>query len=71
MCQCHFWYFLLPVQRSLRTSDYFLVSPRVGGVPGLEVLVQGKQSTVVLDYLTTKGIPKKWIEVTDLVGGKK
>ncbi|KAJ6482936.1 eukaryotic translation initiation factor SUI1 family protein [Mycena vitilis] len=46
------------------------VSPRGGGVPGLEVLVQGKQANVVVDYLTTKGIPKKWIEVTDHVGKK-
>ncbi|KAF8183745.1 hypothetical protein K438DRAFT_1974778 [Mycena galopus ATCC 62051] len=46
------------------------VSPRVGGVPGLEVLVQGKQSKIVFDYLTNKGIPKKWIEVSDLAGKK-
>ncbi|KAJ6526619.1 eukaryotic translation initiation factor SUI1 family protein [Mycena vulgaris] len=46
------------------------VSPRVGTTPGLEVLVQGKQSKAVVDYLTEKGIPKKWIEVTDLVGKK-
>ncbi|KAJ7088555.1 eukaryotic translation initiation factor SUI1 family protein [Mycena crocata] len=47
------------------------VSPRVGATPGLlEVLVQGKQSKVVGDYLTEKGIPKKWIEVIDLVGKK-
>ncbi|KAJ7468669.1 eukaryotic translation initiation factor SUI1 family protein [Mycena latifolia] len=46
------------------------VSPRVGGTPGLEVLVQGKQSKVVVEYLMDKGIPKKWIEVIDLVGKK-
>ncbi|KAJ7041154.1 eukaryotic translation initiation factor SUI1 family protein [Mycena alexandri] len=46
------------------------VSPRGGGVPGLEVLVQGQQSKVVFTYLTEKGIPKKWIEVVDLVGKK-
>ncbi|KAJ7145797.1 hypothetical protein C8R44DRAFT_755904 [Mycena epipterygia] len=45
------------------------VSPRVS-TPGVEVLVQGKQSKIVVDYLTTKGIPKKWIEVIDLVGKK-
>ncbi|KAJ7260911.1 eukaryotic translation initiation factor SUI1 family protein [Mycena haematopus] len=45
------------------------VSPRVG-VPGLEVLVQGKHSTTVFDYLTNKGIPKKWIEVSNLAGKK-
>ncbi|PPQ94260.1 hypothetical protein CVT25_004917 [Psilocybe cyanescens] len=37
---------------------------------GLEVLVQGKQSTAVVEYFTAKGIPKKWIEVTDLSGKK-
>ncbi|KAG2005858.1 eukaryotic translation initiation factor SUI1 family protein [Coprinopsis cinerea AmutBmut pab1-1] len=48
------------------------VSP-VAGKPagsGLEVLVQGKQSSAVLEYLTGKGIPKRWIEVSDLVGKK-
>ncbi|KIK64967.1 hypothetical protein GYMLUDRAFT_258511 [Collybiopsis luxurians FD-317 M1] len=37
---------------------------------GMEVLVQGKQSKVVVDYLIGKGVPKKWIEVKDLVGKK-
>ncbi|KAJ7147279.1 eukaryotic translation initiation factor SUI1 family protein [Mycena filopes] len=46
------------------------VSPRGGGIPGLEVLVQGQQSKIVVTYLTEKGIPKKWIEVADLVGKK-
>jgi translation initiation factor 2D len=48
------------------------VSP-VPGKPafaGLEVLVQGKQSGIVVEYLTAKGIPKKWIEVADLSGKK-
>ncbi|KAH9477154.1 Eukaryotic translation initiation factor 2D [Psilocybe cubensis] len=48
------------------------VSP-IPGKPagaGLEVLVQGKQSTAVVEYLTAKGIPKKWIEVADLSGKK-
>lgn len=48
------------------------VSP-VHGKPansGLEVLVQGKQAPAVVDYLTSKGIPKKWIEVSDLSGKK-
>jgi translation initiation factor 2D len=43
------------------------VSPRVGSTPGHEVLVQGKQSKIVVEYLLEKGIPKKWIEVIDLV----
>ncbi|KAF8968770.1 hypothetical protein BDZ97DRAFT_1654726 [Flammula alnicola] len=48
------------------------VSP-IPGKPagsGLEVLVQGKQSSAVLDYLTAKGIPKKWIQISDLSGKK-
>lgn len=49
-----------------------LVSPVVGkpAGSGFEVLVQGKQSTAVLEYLMEKGIPKKWIEVSDLSGKK-
>ncbi|KZT25056.1 hypothetical protein NEOLEDRAFT_1093490 [Neolentinus lepideus HHB14362 ss-1] len=31
-----------------------------------EILVQGKQTKVVVDLLTAKGLPKKWIEVVDL-----
>ncbi|TRM60392.1 hypothetical protein BD626DRAFT_571809 [Schizophyllum amplum] len=37
----------------------------------LEVLVQGKQSKAVVDYLTKKGIPKNWIVVEDHTKGKK
>ncbi|KAG6884615.1 hypothetical protein C0993_009527 [Termitomyces sp. T159_Od127] len=37
---------------------------------GMEVMVQGKQSQAVLEYLTGKGIPKKWIEIHDLAGKK-
>ena len=37
---------------------------------GLEVLIQGKQAKAVVEYLTGRGIPKKWIEVTDLTGKK-
>ncbi|KAJ7353685.1 eukaryotic translation initiation factor SUI1 family protein [Mycena albidolilacea] len=46
------------------------VSLRGGGVPGLEVLVQGKQLKTVFDYLTNKGIPKRWIGSSDLAGKK-
>ncbi|KAF5391975.1 hypothetical protein D9757_003244 [Collybiopsis confluens] len=43
-----------------------------GGSSGTtEILVQGKQSKQVVDYLIEKGVPKKWIEVRDLSGGKK
>jgi translation initiation factor 2D len=37
---------------------------------GLEVLVQGKQAKAVMEYLTGRGLPKKWIEVADLTGKK-
>lgn len=48
------------------------VSP-IPGKPagaGMEVLVQGKQSKIVVDYLLAKGVPKKWIQVTDMSGKK-
>lgn len=38
--------------------------------PELEVLVQGKQAKAVIEYLTGRGIPKKWIEIVDLSGKK-
>jgi translation initiation factor 2D len=37
----------------------------------LEVLVQGKQSKAVNDYLMDKGIPKKWIDIEDTTEKKK
>ncbi|THV08251.1 hypothetical protein K435DRAFT_958852 [Dendrothele bispora CBS 962.96] len=37
---------------------------------GMEVLVQGKQSKAVVDYLIGKGVPKKWIEAIDAIGKK-
>ncbi|TEB33710.1 eukaryotic translation initiation factor SUI1 family protein [Coprinellus micaceus] len=48
------------------------VSPTVGKAAGssLEVLVQGKQGKAVVEYLTAKGIPKRWIDVSDLSGKK-
>ncbi|KAG6837743.1 hypothetical protein H0H93_001669 [Arthromyces matolae] len=48
------------------------VSPLPGKTAGsgMEVMVQGKQSQVVLEYLTAKGIPKKWIETQNLSGKK-
>ncbi|KAF6749553.1 eukaryotic translation initiation factor SUI1 family protein [Ephemerocybe angulata] len=48
------------------------VSPCVGkpAGSGFEVLVQGKQGPAVVEYLTGKGIPKRWIEVADLSGKK-
>ncbi|KAJ3760535.1 eukaryotic translation initiation factor SUI1 family protein [Lentinula raphanica] len=38
---------------------------------GMEVLVQGKQSKSVVNYLVGKGVPEKWIEVQDATKGKK
>ncbi|KAG6871046.1 hypothetical protein C0992_011809 [Termitomyces sp. T32_za158] len=46
------------------------VSPIPGKSAGMEVMVQGKQSQAVMEYLTGKGIPKKWIETHDLSGKK-
>ncbi len=45
------------------------VSPVAGGVH--EVMVQGKQTPVVLELLGSLGVPGKWIEVTNTVGKKK
>lgn len=36
----------------------------------MEVLVQGKQSKAVVDYLLGKGVPKKWIEAHEVVKRK-
>src|SRR5258708_39182466 len=48
------------------------VAPIPGKPPGsgLEVLVQGKQSKAIVEYLHSKGIQKRWIEVLDLLGKK-
>jgi translation initiation factor 2D len=45
------------------------VSPVAGG--GHEVMVQGKQIPAVLELLGSLGVPKKWIEVSDLADKKK
>ncbi|KAF9528822.1 eukaryotic translation initiation factor SUI1 family protein [Crepidotus variabilis] len=37
---------------------------------GMEVLVQGKQTKAASEYLMAKGIPKKWIVVSDVKGKK-
>ncbi|CAA7262136.1 unnamed protein product [Cyclocybe aegerita] len=48
------------------------VSPAPGKHAGssMEVLVQGRHSKAVVDYLMSKGIPKKWIAVSGLPGKK-
>jgi len=47
------------------------VSPVQGKTSGMEVLVQGKQIQAVTELLVSKGVPKKWIESSDLSGKKK
>ncbi|KAF8630727.1 hypothetical protein AX15_002748 [Amanita polypyramis BW_CC] len=39
------------------------VSQIAGKQGGTEVMVQGKQSKAVVEYLTSSGVPKQWIEV--------
>ncbi|KAI6001735.1 hypothetical protein EDC04DRAFT_2583890, partial [Pisolithus marmoratus] len=42
------------------------VSPLPGKPTRSEALVQGKQTKAVVDFLLSKGVPKKWIETADL-----
>ncbi|KAI0298457.1 hypothetical protein B0F90DRAFT_1952301 [Multifurca ochricompacta] len=42
-----------------------------GGGGGHEVMVQGKQIPTVIELLGSMGIPKKWIEATDMTDKKK
>jgi hypothetical protein len=45
------------------------VSPVTGGAH--EVMVQGKQTSGVLELLGSLGVPKKWIEVSEAAGKKR
>ena len=45
------------------------VSPVAGGTH--EVMVQGKQTSAVLELLGSLGVPEKWIDVSNIVGKKK
>ena len=45
------------------------VSSVTGG--GHEVMVQGKHASAVLELLGSLGVPKKWIEVSEMVDKKK
>ncbi|KAF8591696.1 hypothetical protein K439DRAFT_1401788 [Ramaria rubella] len=47
------------------------VSPVPGKGNAMEVLVQGKQIKPVTELLVAQGVPKRWIEVTDLSDKKK
>ncbi|KIJ61221.1 hypothetical protein HYDPIDRAFT_177119 [Hydnomerulius pinastri MD-312] len=46
------------------------MSPAPGKASGFEVLVQGKQTKAVTEFLLSRGVPKKWIEAADLSGKK-
>jgi len=47
------------------------VNPLPGKAVGQEVMIQGKQLKAATDILLAKGIPKQWIEATDISTGKK
>ncbi|KAF9784781.1 hypothetical protein BJ322DRAFT_1109491 [Thelephora terrestris] len=47
------------------------VNPLPGKAAGQEVMIQGKQLKAATDILLAKGIPKQWIEATDISTGKK
>jgi len=47
------------------------VTPLPGKNAGLEVHIQGKQIKTVVELLLNQGIPKKWIETSDLTAAKK
>lgn len=53
----------------VRCASSTSVSSMAGG--GQEVMVQGKQTQVVLELLGSLGVPKKWVEAADLTGKKK
>jgi translation initiation factor 2D len=44
------------------------VNALAGKSAGHEVMIQGKQMKVIVDFLIAKGVPKRWIETTDLTG---
>jgi hypothetical protein len=46
-----------------------IVSPVGGGAQ--ELMVQGKQISAVLELLGSLGVPKRWIEVSDVTDKKK
>lgn len=55
-----------------QASTYHILVALVTGKPNqYEVLVQGKQGKAVTEYLMSKGVPKKWIELEDTTEKKK
>jgi len=53
----------------VRCASSTSVSQMAGG--GQEVMVQGKQTQVVVELLGSLGVPKKWVEAADLTNKKK
>ncbi|KAN0141791.1 hypothetical protein V8E53_000253 [Lactarius tabidus] len=53
----------------VRCASSTSVSSMASG--GQEVMVQGKQTQVVLELLGSLGVPKKWVEAADLTDKKK
>jgi len=53
----------------VRCASSTSTSPVTGG--GHEVMVQGKQSSAVLELLGSLGVPKKWIKVSETGERKK
>jgi len=46
------------------------IHPIAGKTSGQEVLIQGKHLKIVTDFLQSKGVPKKWLEASDITGKK-
>lgn len=74
MCECNVWcvfqvHELSFLGRTMLTCA-LAVSPAHGKASGLEVFVQGKQIKAVTEFLLSRGVPKKWIELADLTGKK-
>jgi translation initiation factor 2D len=63
---CTVFFYVLESLSDARARKVSLVA---GG--GQEVMVQGKQTQVVLELLSSLGVPKKWIEVADMADKKK
>ncbi|KAI9453599.1 hypothetical protein F5148DRAFT_1277436 [Russula earlei] len=53
----------------VRCASSTSISPVPGG--GKEVMVQGKQTSVVLELLGSMGVPKEWVEVSKAAAVKK
>ena len=46
------------------------VSPIPGKGAGVKVVVQGKQTKAATEFLLSRGVPRKWIDVTEAPGKK-